>query len=129
MEVSVSDQGRGISPEDQERIFERFYRVDAARSRSTGGTGLGLSIVKHICSNHGGEVVVWSEEGQGSTFTIRLPAVADDARPVGSPAPHRDGQPARVADPAHGVLPAGFLTRTASPAPSSPTLRGKVHSA
>ena len=74
VEVSVTDQGQGISAENQERIFERFYRVDAARSRATGGTGLGLSIVKHICANLGGDVVVWSEVGQGSTFTIRLPA-------------------------------------------------------
>jgi two-component system sensor histidine kinase SenX3 len=71
--ISVTDQGEGLSPEDQERIFERFYRVDAARSRQTGGTGLGLSIVKHVVSNHGGEVTVWSQLGQGSTFTIRLP--------------------------------------------------------
>jgi two-component system sensor histidine kinase SenX3 len=71
--VSVTDQGEGLSPEDQERVFERFYRVDAARSRHTGGTGLGLSIVKHVISNHGGEVTVWSQPGQGSTFTIRLP--------------------------------------------------------
>lgn len=74
VEVSVTDQGHGISPADQERIFERFYRVDAARSRATGGTGLGLSIVKHICANLGGDVAVWSQLGQGSTFTIRLPA-------------------------------------------------------
>lgn len=86
VEVSVSDQGRGISAEDQERVFERFYRVDPARSRVTGGTGLGLSIVKHICANHGGEVTVWSQEGQGSTFTLRLPALVGDDRPVGSPA-------------------------------------------
>ncbi|MEO5781177.1 cell wall metabolism sensor histidine kinase WalK [Arthrobacter oryzae] len=71
--VSVTDQGEGLSPEDQERVFERFYRVDAARSRHTGGTGLGLSIVKHVISNHGGEVTLWSKPGQGSTFTIRLP--------------------------------------------------------
>lgn len=71
--VSVTDQGGGLSAEDQERVFERFYRVDAARSRQTGGTGLGLSIVKHIISNHGGEVTLWSQPGQGSTFTIRLP--------------------------------------------------------
>lgn len=75
VEVSVTDQGQGISPEDQERIFERFYRVDAARSRATGGTGLGLSIVKHICENLGGDVIVWSQVGQGATFTIRLPAI------------------------------------------------------
>ena len=86
VEVSVSDQGRGISAQDQERVFERFYRVDPARSRITGGTGLGLSIVKHICANHGGEVTVWSQEGQGSTFTLRLPAIIDDTRPIGSPA-------------------------------------------
>ena len=72
-EVSVSDQGIGIPEKDRERIFERFYRVDAARSRSTGGTGLGLSIVKHIALNHGGDISVWSVEGAGSTFTIRLP--------------------------------------------------------
>lgn len=71
--VSVTDQGEGLTPEDQERVFERFYRVDAARSRHTGGTGLGLSIVKHVASNHGGEVSLWSRPGQGSTFTLRLP--------------------------------------------------------
>ncbi|WP_153396150.1 sensor histidine kinase [Ornithinicoccus halotolerans] len=88
VEVAVSDQGSGIPPGDQERIFERFYRVDTARSRSTGGTGLGLSIVKHICANLGGDVTVWSQEGHGSTFTIRLPAAADDDdRPLGSAAP------------------------------------------
>jgi two-component system, OmpR family, sensor histidine kinase SenX3 len=73
----VSDQGQGISQDEQQRIFERFYRVDDARSRATGGTGLGLAIVKHICANHGGDVTVWSEEGRGSTFTIRLPAAVD----------------------------------------------------
>ena len=71
--ISVTDQGIGIPEADLDRVFERFYRVDPARSRATGGTGLGLSIVKHICSNHGGEVVVWSAEGAGSTFTLRLP--------------------------------------------------------
>jgi two-component system sensor histidine kinase SenX3 len=78
VEITVSDQGCGIPAADLDRIFERFYRVDPARSRATGGTGLGLAIVKHICSNHGGEVKVWSEEGQGSTFTIRLPAVGPE---------------------------------------------------
>ena len=77
VEITVTDQGLGIPETEQERIFERFYRVDAARSRATGGTGLGLAIVKHICANHGGDVAVWSEEGRGSTFTIRLPAAAD----------------------------------------------------
>lgn len=73
VELSVSDQGIGIPEKDVERIFERFYRVDPARSRATGGTGLGLSIVKHVVTNHGGDVSVWSREGAGSTFTIRLP--------------------------------------------------------
>ncbi|MEJ0014185.1 MAG: ATP-binding protein [Actinomycetota bacterium] len=72
-EVSVTDQGIGIPEKDLERIFERFYRVDPARSRATGGTGLGLSIVKHVATNHGGDVSVWSVEGAGSTFTIRFP--------------------------------------------------------
>ena len=76
VEVTVSDQGQGIPASEQGRIFERFYRVDAARSRATGGTGLGLAIVKHVCATHGGDVSVWSEEGRGSTFTMRLPAAA-----------------------------------------------------
>lgn len=73
VEIAVVDEGIGIAPEDQARIFERFYRVDPARSRETGGTGLGLSIVKHVAADHGGEVTVWSTLGRGSTFTIRLP--------------------------------------------------------
>ncbi|WP_369046509.1 sensor histidine kinase [Sinomonas sp. P10A9] len=76
--VSVTDQGEGMTPEDQERVFERFYRVDAARSRQTGGTGLGLSIVKHVVENHGGEVTLWSQPGKGSTFTVRLPDMEQD---------------------------------------------------
>jgi two-component system sensor histidine kinase SenX3 len=72
--ITVSDQGMGIPRHDLERIFERFYRVDRARSRSTGGTGLGLSIVRHVAANHGGSVEVESEEGVGSTFRLRLPA-------------------------------------------------------
>ena len=72
-EISISDQGLGIPEREIKRIFERFYRVDPARSRLTGGTGLGLSIVKHVVTNHGGDVSVWSVEGSGSTFTIRLP--------------------------------------------------------
>jgi two-component system, OmpR family, sensor histidine kinase SenX3 len=75
VEISVSDQGIGIAEEDLDRVFERFYRTDQARSRQTGGTGLGLSIVKHIAENHGGEVRVWSRVGRGSTFTIRLPEI------------------------------------------------------
>ncbi|MFL4475913.1 sensor histidine kinase [Paeniglutamicibacter sp. MACA_103] len=77
IQVSVTDQGPGIAPEEQDRIFERFYRIDAARSRHTGGTGLGLSIVKHVVANHGGEITLWSQPGQGSTFTVRLPMLED----------------------------------------------------
>jgi len=84
-EIAVSDQGIGIPEKDLERIFERFYRVDAARSRITGGTGLGLSIVKHVVTNHGGDISVWSVEGDGSTFTIRLP-LANDLNNLSSPA-------------------------------------------
>jgi two-component system sensor histidine kinase SenX3 len=82
-EISISDQGVGIPDKDIERIFERFYRVDPARSRATGGTGLGLSIVKHVVSNHGGDISVWSVEGAGSTFTIRLPLfVRNESSPM-----------------------------------------------
>jgi len=73
VEISVVDQGIGIPTAEMDRIFERFYRVDPARHRSTGGTGLGLSIVKHVAATHGGDVRVWSVEGQGSTFTLTLP--------------------------------------------------------
>ena len=82
-EISISDQGVGIPDKDIERIFERFYRVDPARSRATGGTGLGLSIVKHVINNHGGDISVWSVEGAGSTFKIRLPLfVRNDSNPM-----------------------------------------------
>jgi two-component system, OmpR family, sensor histidine kinase SenX3 len=83
VEISVADQGIGIPERDLERIFERFYRVDPARSRATGGTGLGLAIVKHVTSAHGGEVRVLSTEGAGSTFTLRLPLHLTDAVAVG----------------------------------------------
>ena len=73
VEISVTDQGVGIPEDERDRVFERFFRVDAARSRNTGGSGLGLSIVKHVVQNHGGDVRVWSQPGSGSTFTIRLP--------------------------------------------------------
>jgi two-component system sensor histidine kinase SenX3 len=76
VEISVTDQGMGIAEKELERVFERFYRADPARSRATGGTGLGLAIVKHVATNHGGEVSVWSVEGSGSTFTLRLPPSA-----------------------------------------------------
>ncbi len=74
VDIRVSDNGIGISSADQERIFERFYRVDHGRSRESGGTGLGLAIVRHIAGAHGGSVSVWSQPRQGSTFTLRLPA-------------------------------------------------------
>ncbi|MDF3142908.1 MULTISPECIES: ATP-binding protein [unclassified Streptomyces] len=96
IEIAVTDQGIGISDKDKERIFERFYRVDPARSRATGGTGLGLAIVKHVAASHGGEVTVWSSEGQGSTFTLRLPE-AGAARDRAQQHPDLDdeaGQPA-----------------------------------
>lgn len=80
--IAVVDQGIGIAEEFQDRVFERFYRVDAARSRSTGGTGLGLSIVKHIARDHGGEVTLWSKPGRGSTFTLLIPQAAARAAAV-----------------------------------------------
>jgi two-component system, OmpR family, sensor histidine kinase SenX3 len=84
-EITVTDQGIGIPAAELDRIFERFYRVDPARHRSTGGTGLGLSIVKHVAASHGGEVRVWSSPGQGSSFTLTLPRrVHPDERPASS---------------------------------------------
>jgi two-component system sensor histidine kinase SenX3 len=85
VEIAVTDQGIGIPASEIDRIFERFYRVDPARHRSTGGTGLGLSIVKHVAASHGGEVRVWSVEGQGSTFTLTLPRKQE--------LPHRNDKP------------------------------------
>lgn len=84
VEIAVSDQGIGIEEADQQRIFERFYRADQARSRRTGGTGLGLSIVKHAVQRHGGDVRLWSRPGKGSTFTVLLPATPapSQAKPV-----------------------------------------------
>lgn len=79
VDIAVTDQGIGIPETEIERIFERFYRVDPARSRQTGGTGLGLSIVKHIVTKHGGEIKVWSSENVGSTFSMRLPIVTNEA--------------------------------------------------
>jgi two-component system sensor histidine kinase SenX3 len=76
VEIAVTDRGIGIAPEHQQRVFERFFRVDPARSRATGGTGLGLAIVKHVLANHGGDVRLWSRPGTGSTFTMRLPVAA-----------------------------------------------------
>lgn len=81
VEIVITDQGEGIPERDLDRIFERFYRVDQARSRTTGGTGLGLAIVKHAVQNHGGDVRVWSQPGRGSTFTIRLPEASANTLP------------------------------------------------
>ena len=85
VEIAVTDQGIGIPASEIDRIFERFYRVDPARHRSIGGTGLGLSIVKHVAASHGGEVRVWSVEGQGSTFTLTLPRKQDVPAKAGTP--------------------------------------------
>ncbi|PRC41963.1 two-component sensor histidine kinase [Mycobacterium sp. ITM-2017-0098] len=74
IEIAVTDRGIGIAPADQERVFERFFRVDKARSRATGGTGLGLAIVKHVAANHNGSIRLWSQPGTGSTFTLSIPA-------------------------------------------------------
>jgi two-component system sensor histidine kinase SenX3 len=91
VEIAVTDRGIGIAEEDQQRVFERFYRADKARSRATGGTGLGLAIVKHVAANHGGSVGLWSRQGTGSTFTLRIPAhrtsdkSSDKSAPDGGP--------------------------------------------
>ncbi|KUH64368.1 histidine kinase [Mycolicibacterium novocastrense] len=77
IEIAVTDRGIGIAGEDQERVFERFFRVDKARSRATGGTGLGLAIVKHVAANHNGSIRLWSQPGTGSTFTLSIPAYPD----------------------------------------------------
>ena len=74
VEIAVTDRGIGIALADQERVFERFFRVDKARSRATGGTGLGLAIVKHVAANHNGSIRLWSRRGTGSTFTLAIPA-------------------------------------------------------
>jgi two-component system sensor histidine kinase SenX3 len=96
VEISVTDQGVGIADAEQARIFERFYRVDPARSRATGGTGLGLAIVKHVCANHGGDVTVWSREGQGATFTMRLPDAGN--LPIASRSAREAGRDADAED-------------------------------
>jgi two-component system sensor histidine kinase SenX3 len=93
VDIAVTDQGIGIAEADRDRIFERFYRVDPARSRATGGTGLGLAIVKNIVTNHLGAISVWSAVGSGSTFTIRLPRVHSDQP---SSVPSQDHDAAQV---------------------------------
>lgn len=83
IEIAVTDRGIGIALEDQERVFERFFRGDKARSRATGGSGLGLAIVKHVAANHGGSIGVWSKPGTGSTFTLSIPAFGATGAPAG----------------------------------------------
>ncbi|HEY2089246.1 MAG TPA: ATP-binding protein [Mycobacterium sp.] len=82
IEISVTDRGIGIDRKDQERVFERFFRADKARSRATGGTGLGLAIVKHVAANHNGSIGLWSQLGTGSTFTLSIPAYEGDYEPA-----------------------------------------------
>jgi two-component system sensor histidine kinase SenX3 len=93
-EITVTDSGVGIPRADRSRIFERFYRVDQSRASRTGGTGLGLAIVKHVASNHGGSVTVWSEEGVGSTFTLRIPLAARGVRDPDTDTDTEDGDAA-----------------------------------
>ena len=102
--IAVVDQGIGIAKEAQERVFERFYRVDKARSRATGGTGLGLSIVKHVAADHGGTVELWSTPGRGSTFTLVLPRLIPDQPDESDAAP----DPEAAAAVASGVAGAAF---------------------
>jgi len=97
VEIAVTDRGIGIPLEDQERVFERFFRGDKARSRSTGGSGLGLAIVKHVAANHNGSIGVWSKPGTGSTFTLSIPAIfgePDNSAESEQP-PGRDVRPGR----------------------------------
>ncbi|WP_081449755.1 sensor histidine kinase [Cellulomonas flavigena] len=120
VEIAVVDEGVGIAEADQERVFERFYRVDPARSRDTGGTGLGLSIVKHVAADHGGDVSVWSQPGRGSTFTLRLP-VAEPRATDASPAPgsHAPDAAATHTSPTDTAAPSASLP--AAPNPSRST--------
>jgi two-component system, OmpR family, sensor histidine kinase SenX3 len=99
-EIAVTDRGIGIAAEEQQRVFERFYRVDRARSRATGGTGLGLAIVKHVAANHGGEVKLWSQPGTGSTFTLRVPA--QPVEPLDAPRTTQSEAPTPVGSTDHG---------------------------
>jgi two-component system sensor histidine kinase SenX3 len=97
VEIAVTDRGIGIALEDQERVFERFFRGDKARSRATGGSGLGLAIVKHVAANHNGTIGVWSKPGTGSTFTLSIPAAKPSPRDEGESeqAQGRDVRPDR----------------------------------
>lgn len=122
VEIAVTDRGIGIAPEHQSRVFERFFRIDPARSRATGGTGLGLAIVKHVAANHGGAAVLWSKPGTGSTFTLRLPRFiaehADDAAPV----------PGHLAGPVSGIdgSTAARLSSVTAPATADTTTADRM---
>ena len=109
-EITVTDSGIGIPLQDRSRVFERFYRVDQSRTSRTGGTGLGLAIVKHVATNHGGSVSVWSEEGLGSTFTLRIPlaALPAAAEAAAEPAGAAAAEPAG-AEAAEHHLPGGTV--------------------
>ena len=122
VEIAVTDRGIGIAEGDQERVFERFYRADQARSRRTGGTGLGLAIVKHAVQRHGGEVRLWSRPGRGSTFTIRLPQIDPPADQVVQPKRRRKKRP--TPKPAAGTPP----HERSQPHDSRPDRRGRAGS-
>ena len=109
VEIAVTDRGIGIAPEHQQRVFERFFRVDPARSRATGGTGLGLAIVKHVAANHGGEVRLWSRPGTGSTFTIRLPAHGTAFVPIGASDLVAGPEVEETRKPIEAISPGGVL--------------------
>ncbi|WP_424937371.1 MULTISPECIES: sensor histidine kinase [Bacteria] len=118
VEISVTDQGIGIEEADRERIFERFYRADEARSRRTGGTGLGLSIVKHATQRHGGEVRLWSRPGRGSTFTMRLPQIPmPDAEPIDAKKKKKKDKKKRAARRSSRHAEARATIATPDPAP------------
>lgn len=119
VQIAVTDRGIGIAPEFQERVFERFFRIDPARSRATGGSGLGLAIVKHVAANHGGTAALWSHPGTGSTFTLQLPVI--DAPP--SRAASNPDAPAHQAGGLAADVPPTFPSpnRTADHIPSDKT--------
>jgi two-component system sensor histidine kinase SenX3 len=107
VDISVTDRGLGIAPEHQKRVFERFFRVDPARSRATGGTGLGLAIVKHVAANHGGQAVLWSRVGTGSTFTLQLPQLAETPDSAAAPPADRGAGPTPTRMPTTAGQPGG----------------------
>jgi two-component system sensor histidine kinase SenX3 len=132
-EIVVTDRGIGIPLHEQDRVFERFYRVDPARSRQTGGTGLGLAIVKHIAESHRGDITLWSRPGQGSTFTIRLPEEPGAADPLpdpraGRPPPPRPSpRPPRRAPPTDPATPTRPTRPPRPPRPSTPEDPSDTH--